>query len=242
MRSNTRAPKSSASTPRAGVPRKPAPRLVADANVGDTKGRILDATFRCLATRGYAALRVRDIAEEAGVNVALINYHFGSKDQLVLDVLDAANEKLLDRQRQMYRGKVGFAAKWAEARRFYESDLASGFVRVQAELMAAAYANPWLKEHVTPRVAAWGNPIHETVREIFEEMAAQGVALPQAITPEVVTNWVCNFWIGMEVGDLLGGWSPPERANAKALTAVQELLDSLDARAAKRLPARRTRR
>ena len=68
---------------------------------GDTKTRILDAAFRCLATTGYAALNVRDIARDAGVNHALINYHFGTKDRLVIAVLDEANRQLLQRQRQM---------------------------------------------------------------------------------------------------------------------------------------------
>lgn len=39
---------------------------------------------------------------------------------------------------ELHDAPVGFAEKWATARRFYASDLASGFVRVQAELWAAA--------------------------------------------------------------------------------------------------------
>lgn len=217
-------------------------RVVAGADLGDTQARILDATFRRLATQGYAALRVRDIAEEAGVNVALINYHFGSKDQLMLDVLDAANEKLLERQSSMYQTPQGFAEKWAEARRFYESDLATGFVRVQAELMAAAYSNPWLRERVAPRVLAWGDLIFASVREAFEELAAQGVALPAELTPEVVANWIGHYWLGMEIGDLMGGWSPPDRSNKKALDAVEQLLKALDAGAVRRSATRRKRK
>src|SRR5258707_11398891 len=113
------------------------PRLFSYLDAGDTtKAKILEAAFRRLATEGYAALSVREIARDAGVNHALINYHFRSKDQLVIEVLDAANRRLLARQKSMYRAPGGFAEKWAEARRFYESDLASGFVRVQAELWA----------------------------------------------------------------------------------------------------------
>lgn len=218
------------------------PRLVAGEDLGDTKARILEATFRQLATQGYAALRMRDIAAQAGVNVALINYHFGSKEQLVLDVLDAANEKLLERQSTMYRGPQGFAEKWAEARRFYESDLASGFVRVQAELMAAAYSNPWLRDRVAPRILAWGNLIYAGVREAFDELAAQGIKLPAALTPEVVANWIGHYWLGMEMGDLLGGWSAPERSNDKALDALQQLLEALDNGARRRVARERRKK
>ena len=131
--------------------------IVADPDTdksADTKTRILDAAFRCLATRGYAALSVREIARDAGANHALINYYFGTKDRLVIAVLDEANRQLLARQRQMYGAPGGFAAKWAQARAFYESDVASGFVRVQAELYAASLSNAELREQFVPREKA----------------------------------------------------------------------------------------
>src|SRR6476659_1746403 len=97
------------------APRAPQPRLLDAADLGDTKAKLLDAAFRRLATEGYAALSMREIARDAGVNHALINYHFCSKDQLVIAVLDEANRQLLERQHRMYRSPGGFAAKWAKA-------------------------------------------------------------------------------------------------------------------------------
>src|SRR5262245_15699873 len=122
----------------------------ASADLGETKAKILDAAFQRLAREGYAALSIREIAKDAGVNHALINYHFRSKDQLVIAVLDHANQRLLERQSRMYASPGGFAEKWAHAREFYKSDLASGFVRVQAELWAASLADPVLKEKFIP--------------------------------------------------------------------------------------------
>ena len=78
-------------------PRPARPTLLGEAGLGETKPRILDAAFRALATGGYAALSMREIARDAGVNHALINYHFRSKDQLVIAVLDEANRQLLAR-------------------------------------------------------------------------------------------------------------------------------------------------
>jgi len=82
--------------------RAASPRLLAAADLGATKAKILEAAFRRLAGDGYAALSVREIAKDAGVNHALINYHFRSKDQLVIEVLDAANRRLLVRQNYEY--------------------------------------------------------------------------------------------------------------------------------------------
>jgi AcrR family transcriptional regulator len=216
--------------------------VLKSAPVVDTKAKILDAAFRRLATEGYAALSVREIAKDAGVNHALINYHFRSKDQLVIEVLDAANRRLLARQSSMYGRPGGFAEKWAEARRFYESDLASGFVRVQAELWAASLSNAELREKFLPRLLAWKQLVLGAVREAMKALESSGVTLPSAISAEVVACWISEFWLGMEFADLLG--AKEERVQHRAaLDAVQALLESLDARvAAKPLTRARTRR
>src|SRR5690606_34311205 len=44
---------------------------------------ILLAAERLFATKGFDGTSVRDIANEANVNVAMINYYFGSKDKLL---------------------------------------------------------------------------------------------------------------------------------------------------------------
>ncbi len=45
----------------------------------DTRTRILDTAERLFAERGYAAVSMRMITGESGVNLAAANYHFGSK-------------------------------------------------------------------------------------------------------------------------------------------------------------------
>jgi AcrR family transcriptional regulator len=196
----------------------------------ETSAKILDATFRQLALHGYSALSVREIAKEAGVNHALINYHFGTKEKLVIEVLDAANRRLLERQQGMYQGEGGFAEKWATARRFYQDDLRSGFVRVQAELLAASFSNPELREKIVPRVEAWKNVVLGGVREALKTLEACGVELPAPFTAEAIACWISDFWLGMEFSNLLG--SNPERGeHRRALDAMQHLLQGVDDRA-----------
>jgi AcrR family transcriptional regulator len=203
--------------------------LLAEQDLGDTKAKILDAAYRRLAQEGYAALSTREIARDAGVNHALINYHFRSKDQLVIAVLDEANRQLLERQQRMYAAPMSFAEKWAEARRFYEADLASGFVRVQAELWAASMANPELREKFLPRILAWKGVVLGGVREAFAALAASGATLPAPFTPEVIATWITEFWLGMEFADLIG-IREDQIAHRTALDAIGQLLESLDAR------------
>jgi AcrR family transcriptional regulator len=212
------------------------PRLLAPGDLDNTKSKILEAAFRRLAQDGYAALSMREIAKDAGVNHALINYHFRTKDQLVITVLDEANRRLLERQQRMYGAPTSFADKWKEARRFYEADLASGFVRVQAELWAASMSNPDLREKFVPRILAWKEVVLGGVREALKALEASGVTLPAPFTAEVIATWITEFWLGMEFADLIGIREDQIGHNA-ALDAIERLLENLDARARKRATA-----
>ena len=203
-----------------------------------TEARILAAAFRRLTREGYAALRMREIARDAGVNHALINYHFRSKDQLVIAVLAEANRRLIERQQRMYAAPGGFARKWAQARRFYESDLASGFVRLQGELWAASLSDAGLREKFVPRLLAWKKVVNDAVRQALAMLEANGAGLPAPFSVGVIACWISNFWLGMEFVDLLGAAGKTE--HRAALDAMQRLLVMLDAGVKKR--PRRTRK
>lgn len=59
-----------------------------------TRERILDAAERLFARRGFHGVSIRDITGEAGVDVALANYHFGSKQGLLESVFSRRAEDL----------------------------------------------------------------------------------------------------------------------------------------------------
>jgi AcrR family transcriptional regulator len=219
--------------PRSSSPGPDKPSPAADAGPGTTKVRILEAAYHRLSQQGYAALSTREIARDAGVNHALINYHFRTKDQLVIAVLDEANRRLLERQQQMYRGPGGFAEKWAEARRFYDSDLASGFVRLQAELWAAGFSNPALRRKFLPRIRAWKAVVLGGVREALAAAAACGIDLPAPLSAEAIATWISEFWLGMEFSDLIGA-REEQVTHRAALDAMEDLLKRLDARTRER--------
>ena len=53
----------------------------------ETRNRILDAAQALFVAHGFEATSMRMITGDAGVNLAAVNYHFGSKDALVDAVL-----------------------------------------------------------------------------------------------------------------------------------------------------------
>jgi AcrR family transcriptional regulator len=54
----------------------------------DTKTRILDAAERLITELGAEKASLRKITDEAGVNIAAINYHFGSKNNMISAILE----------------------------------------------------------------------------------------------------------------------------------------------------------
>ncbi len=53
-----------------------------------TVNKIIEAATRLFAAKGYAAVSVKELADAAGVNIALISYYFGGKENLYKLVLE----------------------------------------------------------------------------------------------------------------------------------------------------------
>ena len=67
-----------------------------EANDTSTEEKIKQAARHVFHIKGYAGTRTRDIAEEAGINLALLNYYFRSKEKLFEIVMLETLRDLLD--------------------------------------------------------------------------------------------------------------------------------------------------
>ena len=86
---------------------------MADVRNNDTRERILDAAEHLIMAHGYEGTSMRQITGEAGVNLAAVNYHFGSKESLMQEVfrrrLDWLNDermRVLDELERTAEGKA----------------------------------------------------------------------------------------------------------------------------------------
>lgn len=61
-----------------------------DTDPAETRREILKAAEETFAAAGFSGATTRAVAARAGVNVATLHYHFGSKERLYLEVLDSA--------------------------------------------------------------------------------------------------------------------------------------------------------
>ena len=73
------------------------PPLPADASHAETRRLLLEAAGTVFAEFGFRDATVREICRRAGANVAAVNYHFGDKEKLSVEVLRHAHGKALEK-------------------------------------------------------------------------------------------------------------------------------------------------
>jgi AcrR family transcriptional regulator len=192
-----------------------------------TKESILEAARECLREYGYSGTSIRAVAERAGVQLSLVHYHFGSKQAVLVAVLEHENEKLLERQQALFAGSDPLSAKWRAACRFLEDDLESGYVRILWELWAAGLADEELAARWRDATAGWRRLMAEVLEEWSREV---GLELP--ISATAVATLVANLFQGLEV-EILAGVSEDESPHLEVLEAVAQLIERIEAGASR---------
>jgi AcrR family transcriptional regulator len=165
----------------------------------DTRALILDAARIRLLADGYGGLSTRKVADEAGVPLSQLHYHFGSKQGLILAVLEVENQRRLARQENMYAEDAPLWQRYERACDFLEDDLDSGYVRVLQEMIAAGWSNEELGRAVRSLVGGWFALLIEVARE-----AEQRYGALRPFTAEEVGTLVGAGFIGAESLLLLG--------------------------------------
>lgn len=165
----------------------------------DTAKSILAAARARLMIDGYAGLSTRKIAQEAGVPLSQVHYHFGSKRGMVLALLEAENRRRLARQSSMYALDEPLSRRYERACDFLEDDLESGFVRVLQEMIAAGWSAPDIAEAARTLLAGWYDLLTEVATEASEKLGGIG-----PFSPVEVATLIGNLFIGSEAMLLLG--------------------------------------
>ena len=188
----------------------------------DTRLRILAAAKGVLLDVGYAKLSTRGIAEAAGVPLSQIHYHFGSKQNLMLAVLDMENQMRLARQAAMYQSNLPLWKQWQHACDFFDEDLESGYVRVLMEMTAAGWSNREIAAAVSGQVQGWFDLLAEVAQRAAEQFGSLG-----PFTPQELAALAGLPFLGAEAVMLLG-LDESKIAGRPALRKIGELLRSLE--------------
>jgi AcrR family transcriptional regulator len=191
-------------------------------NRSETATLLLEAAQRCLERHGIAGLSTRKVADEAGMPLSQIHYHLGSKRGLLLALLAFQNEKLLARQEAMFAQPQPLWQRWMKACDYLEEDLASGYVRVLQEMIAAGWADPQIAAEVRRNLRGWYQLLTEVAAEAAERLGGLG-----PLEPAEAAALAGHVFLGAEALILLGV-GEEEMPSRSALRKVGELLRVLE--------------
>ena len=173
-----------------------------------TKDRIVAAAAETLKREGFTGTSARAVARTGGFNQALVFYHFGSVNDLLLAVLDATGEARMRRYAEAVAGARRPADLVEVASEIYREDLDAGHLTVLAEMIAGASSVPDLGPAIARRLEPWIDFTADQVRRLLPSSDV-GDLLP----PDDVAFAVVALYLGMEMLTGLSG----ERHRAESL-------------------------
>ncbi|WP_028648878.1 TetR/AcrR family transcriptional regulator [Nocardiopsis sp. CNT312] len=164
----------------------------------ETRQRLLDAAGAVLREEGYAGASARVIAARAEANSALVFYHFGGVDQLLLTALDRSSAERM----ALYSGWAAQARTLEQlvetAARIYRTDLERGYITEFSELAAAAVTKPELRPQIRDRAEPW---IALVEREW--ERVLGGSALGRLLPAKEVAYGAITYYLGVNLFSVL---------------------------------------
>jgi AcrR family transcriptional regulator len=159
-----------------------------------TRQRIVDAALETLKKEGFAGATSRAIARGGDFNQALIFYHFGSLDGLLLAALDHTSEERFRR----YRDAVDKAETTQElaqvAASIYEEDRDRGHMTVVSQMVAGSAAKPELARQVVARMDPWIELCEDALRKGLAQTPAA-----EALPLRDLAYAVVTFYLGLNL-------------------------------------------
>src|SRR6266536_2205454 len=164
----------------------------------ETKDKLLETAELLFAEQGYAATSLRQIIKKAGVNLAAVHYHFGSKEDL-LDALVHRKAEPVNRERLVRLNRL---EQQSPGQPLAVEDILQAFFLPTAD---AAEANPLFvrvmgrihSEGLMPRIVQ--KHFHPTAKRFLSALRR---ALPDL--PETEFGWRVHFMIGAMAHTMCG--------------------------------------
>ena len=187
-----------------------------------TRSRIVDAAVQTIKERGFAATSARAIAATGGFNQALVFYHFGSVNDLLIAALDHTSELRMARYRAAIDAVDTLPELLAVASEAYQEDLAGGHIKVLAEMIAGASAMPELEPEIAARMRPWITFTEESVTRVMA-----GSDLAPLVPSADLAFAIVSLYLGAAMLTHLADDSSPAESMFRTGTKVGALVGAL---------------
>ncbi|MFZ1815881.1 MAG: TetR family transcriptional regulator C-terminal domain-containing protein [Rhizobiaceae bacterium] len=182
--------------------------------------QLINATIDSLAKRGYAATTLADVADGAGLSRGIVNFHFDSKEKLLIETLQSMSDEYGRHWREALAGAGGQAAQ--QLRMLIRADLDK---KICNSRLISAWAAFWAEAKTRPsyQKLCWDrdDDYLGEIRRVCTALKEEG---NYAFDPKNVAVAIYCMQEGLWLRLMLGG---REFKREGAVAAAMELLGSL---------------
>ncbi|GAA3492024.1 MULTISPECIES: TetR/AcrR family transcriptional regulator [Streptomyces] len=182
-------------------------------SAAETKEKLLAGALRTLNEQGIAKTSARTVAAAAGVNQALVFYHFGSVDELLAAACRYGAEQRVARYRLRLAGIRSLAELLDFGRAMHEEEKRGGHVAFLGQLLAGAQNQPGLAPATAAGLDLWIEEIEKVLVRVLD-----GSPLGEFADPAGLARAVAASFVGLELYE-----GVDEAGAAGAFDALEQL-------------------
>jgi AcrR family transcriptional regulator len=164
--------------------------------MSDTRTKLLDAAAQTARERGTSATSARVIAARAGVNQALIFYHFGTVSELLAAACCRAVDEATDHYREQFARVTSLPGLLEVGRGLHERERAVGNVAMMAYLMSDAGNDAALTSAARYAMNVWAREIATVIERVLRDSP-----LAEVTDSAGLARAVSASFIGLELYD-----------------------------------------
>jgi AcrR family transcriptional regulator len=164
--------------------------MTAERELTGTKATIVEAALETLRTRGFAGASAREIARAGSFNQALIFYHFGSVNGLLLAALELVSERRMLAYGPAFEQAQTISELAALAQRIHAEDLENGYVTVLVEMVAAGAADRELGGEVAACVDPWVELVERKLKALLGRSPLRFLVEPRDLAFAIVAMYL----------------------------------------------------
>ncbi len=180
---------------------------------GDTRARLLQGALDALRTQGIAGASARNIAAAAGVNQALIFYHFGSVDDLLAAALRHGAGERVALYVERFRSVTSLSELLELGRSLHADERAAGNLAVLAQMLAGGQTDARLAPATADGLGLWVAEIESVLDRILP-----GTPLAGLVDIGGLARAIAAAFVGLELYD-----GVDQDGAARAMNALQQL-------------------
>lgn len=188
-----------------------------------TKQKLLDGTLEAIRVHGVAGVSARTIAAVAGVNQALVFYHFGSVHELLAAACSAGTAARVAAYKERLEGVKSLRELLDVGRSLHEEERELGNVRVLAQLLAGAQVDEKLAAPTADALALWNAEIEVTLSRVLT-----GSPFADLADVRGLSRAISAAFIGLELYEGVDSEGAQSALSAlEQLAALLEMVDDL---------------